>query len=86
MMNPIANQIIYRGTMTQMRHMAPTFMTGLLPEQDRKDLASLMAHSSGIQQKHYNKCLSSLKNIRISNVLFKLFSESQISAADLKKS
>ena len=71
--------------MTKLRHMASTLVSGLLPESDTKDLASLMLHSSAVQQKTYNKCLSTLKNVRISKILKKMLTESAVEANDLKE-
>ena len=70
--------------MTKLRHMAATLVSGLLPECDRNDLATLMLHSRSVQQKTYNKCLATLKNVRISTILKNILTESCVTEKDLK--
>ena len=70
--------------MTKLRHVAATLVSGLLTERDRTDLASFMMHSSSVQQRTYNKCTSSLKNVRISAILKKILTESAVDADDLE--
>ena len=70
--------------MTKLRHMAATLVSGLLTEGDRNDLAAFMMHSSTVQQRTYNKCLSTLKNVRISTILSKILTESAVDEELLK--
>lgn len=71
--------------MTKMRHMAASLVSGVLPEGERGDLARLMQHSSATQQRTYNKCLATNKNIRISNIMRKICTEGTVEAGDLEK-
>lgn len=71
--------------MTMLRHTAATLVSGVLGEEDRKDLADLMQHSTREQQKTYNDCFRTLKHVRISNILKKILTESEVSSADLKE-
>ena len=73
-----------RMTMTKLRHMAATLVSGLLPDEDKRDLARLMQHSSKTQQNTYNNCMATNRNIRMSKILRSVCTTSKIESSDLE--
>ena len=69
-------------TCTQVRHLAASIISTVLPE-DAKKLARYMCHDSKTQQATYNDCLLSSEAVRMSNLVHKVMSEQEIVAEDL---
>lgn len=70
--------------MTKIRHMAATLVSGLLPDEDKRDLARLMQHSSKTQQNTYNNCMATNRSIRMSKILRSICTSSKIESSDLE--
>ena len=75
----------FRFTSTELRKLAATLVSSVLPKEDRADLSNLMLHSEHTQQASYNQLQSSLKNIRISNILYKILTGRTITGEDMKE-
>ena len=74
----------YNSHCTKIRQAASTLVCALLSEDDQASLASLMTHSRGVQQSHYNLIQTTSSHVRISNITRKLLTEEEITAEDLK--
>lgn len=69
--------------MTKLRHSAATLVSAVLGTECH-DLAQLMMHTQKEQQKTYNDCIKAVKNVRVSNILQKILTETPVAEADLE--
>ena len=82
MFNIAKNHFYNRLTCTEIRYLAVTVVSTVLPE-ERRDLAQLMLHHETVQQSTYNDANSTFKNIRIANILNKVMTKRRITEEDL---
>jgi len=72
----------FRMTCTQLRHVAATLVSALLPE-DAPMLAKFMCHSSAVQQASYNEMLQTSQSVRMSKIIGKILLNKDILPSDL---
>ena len=78
------NTYIFRSvTCTDVRHLAVSVMSSLLPE-ETDGLAELMCHNKKVQQDVYNDLKKSSQNVRTSNLLNKVLTRQTITNEDLE--
>ena len=74
-----------RLTCTGIRHLAVSILSGVLPEEDLKDLSGLMTHSRAMAEGTYNDSIKGAKMARISTIARKVLTEEPLSASDLSE-